>query len=184
MCFDGQLNGEQISKYYEYLNENTQSRFKSGYSLFNVGLMHERGMGQIKQDYKIAINYYEQAIKDDVHDAYCNLGNIYIMGSGMHQGIPRDVDKGVDLLTIGANEGSREAAFTLGSLFGKGELIKQDLKKSFYFLTLAAFAKHEQAHRVLHIFQNTHHGNFTQEFEAAEVQYWKIQNLQRLYKCL
>jgi TPR repeat protein len=87
-------------------------------------------------------------------------------------------------LTIGSNEGSRQSAYTLGSLYGKGEIITQDLSKSYYFLTLAALAHHDQAKRVLHIFHNTHKGNYTEEFDAAERQYWKIENMRRLYKCI
>jgi len=37
---------------------------------------------------------------------------------------------------------------------------------------------------VLHIFHNTHKGNYTEEFDAAERQYWKIENMRRLYKCI
>ena len=93
MCFDGHLNAEQINKLFTWVNSN--SSLGNGYAHFNVGLMHERGMGEIKQDYKTAIEYYEKAIKEEVHDAYCNLGNIYALGLGEEQGIPRDIFKGI-----------------------------------------------------------------------------------------
>ena len=182
MCWDGKLTTEQIELFYAFQNAN--SSLGNGYAIFNVGLMHEKGMGMIKQDYKIAVQYYEKAIKEEVHDAYCNLGSIYVLGLGMEQGVPRDVDRGAELLAKGANEGSRQSAYTLGTLYGKGEFIVQDLSKSFYFLTLAALAKHDQAHRVLHIFQHTHKGNYTKEFDAAEAQFWKIENMRRMYKCI
>jgi TPR repeat protein len=182
MCWDGKLNVEQIEKFYEL--QNATSSLGNGYALFNVGLMHEKGMGLVKQDYKIAVQYYEKAIKQEVFDAYCNLGSIYVLGTGMEQGVPRNVERGVDLLAIGADEGSRQCAYILGSFYGKGEFIPQDLKKSFYFLTLAALAKHDQAQRVLYIFQATHKQNFTAEFDAAERQYWKIENARMLYKCI
>jgi TPR repeat protein len=182
MCWDGKLNAEQIEKFYE--QQNATSSLGSGYALFNVGLMHEKGMGLVKQDYKIAVQYYEKAIKAEVFDAYCNLGSIYVLGTGMEQGIPRNVERGAELLTIGADEGSRQCAYILGSFYGKGEFIPQDLKKSFYFLALASLAKHDQAHRVLHIFQATHKQKFTAEFDAAERQYWKIENARMLYKCI
>jgi hypothetical protein len=182
MCWDGKLTTEQIELFYTYQNSN--SSLGNGYALFNVGLMHEKGMGMIKQDYKVAVQYYEKAIKEEVHDAYCNLGYIYVLGMGMEQGVPRNLEKGIELLTVGANEGSRQSAYTLGSLYGKGEFIIQDLSKSYYFLTLAALANHDQAKRVLYIFQNTHKGNYVEEFDAAERQYWKIENMRRLYKCI
>lgn len=182
MCWDGKLNAEQIEKFYEL--QNATSSLGNGYALFNVGLMHEKGMGLVKQDYKIAVQYYEKAIKEEVFDAYCNLGSIYVLGTGTDQGVPRNVERGIELLAIGADEGSRQCAYILGSFYGKGEFIRQDLKKSFYFLALAALAKHDQAHRVLHIFQATHKENFTEEFDAAERQYWKIENARMLYKCI
>jgi TPR repeat protein len=106
------------------------------------------------------------------------------MGTGMEQGVARNVERGVELLTKGAEEGSRQSAYILGSFYAKGELITQDLSKSFYFLTLAAMAKHDQAYRVLHIFQHAHKGNYAQEFDAAERQYSKIKNNRFTYKCI
>jgi len=182
MCWDGKLTVEQIELFYAFQNSN--SSLGNGYALFNVGLMHEKGMGKIKQDYKTAVQYYEKAIKEEVHDAFCNLGSIYVLGTGMEQGVARNVELGAQYLTKGAEEGSRQCAYTLGSLYGKGEFIVQDLNKAFYFLTLAALAKHDQAHRVLHIFQYAHKGNYSKEFDAAEVQYWKIEGTRRLYRCI
>ena len=182
MCWDGKLTPEQLELFYEF--QKTNSSLGNGYAIFNMGLMHEKGLGNIKQDYKTAVQYYEKAIKEEVHDAYCSLGSIYVIGTGMEQGVARNVERGVELLTKGAEEGSRHCAYTLGSLFGKGEFIAQDLSKTFYFLTLAAMAKHDQAHRVLHIFQHAHKGNYVQEFDAAEELYLKIKNMHRTYKCI
>jgi TPR repeat protein len=182
MTFDGQLNPEQIEVFYEL--QNSHSSYGNGYALYNVGLMHERGLGKVKQDIKIAVEYYLKAIKEEVKDAYCNLGNIYALGLGMEHGIKRDVDLGVKYLTIGAEEGSRQCAYTLGSLYGKGEFIQQDLNKSFYFLSLAALQGHDQAKRVLHIFVHSHKENYEAEMTAAEIQNGKIENMRLLYKCL
>ena len=87
MCWDGKLTTEQIELFYAFQNSN--SSLGNGYAIFNVGLMHEKGMGLIKQDYKIAVQYYEKAIKEEVHDAYCNLGSIYVLGLGMASGYCR-----------------------------------------------------------------------------------------------
>ena len=134
MTFDGNLNSEQMEKFYELQNGHTS--LGNGYALFNVGLMHERGLGKVPQSYKIAVEYYQKAIEVEVKDAFCNLGNIYALGLGMEQGVPRNVDLGIKYLTIGAEEGSRQCAYTLGSLYGKGEFVPLDLKKAFYFLSL------------------------------------------------
>lgn len=182
MVFDGNLPPELMEKFYEFQNGHTSAG--NGYALFNVGLMHERGLGSLPKSYKIAIEYYEKAIKEEVKDAYCNLGNILALGLGMEQGIKRNVELGVEYLAIGASEGSRQCAFTLGSLYGKGEFIPLDLKKAFYFLSLAAFQGHDQAKRVLHIFVHTHKEDYEAEMDKAQFQFGKIENMRQLYKCL
>ena len=182
MTFDGHLESEQMEKFYELQNGHTS--LGNGYALLNVGLMHERGLGKVPQSYKTAVEYYLRAVKEEVKDAFCNLGNIYALGLGMEQGVHRDVELGIKYLTIGAEEGSRQCAYTLGSLYGKGEFIPLDLKKSFYFLSLAALQGHDQAKRVLHIFVHSHKENYDAQMEAAELQLGKIQNLRLLYKCV
>lgn len=182
MCWDGKLTAEQIELFYEF--QSSSSSLGNGYAIFNMGIIHEKGLGKIKQDYKTAVQYFEKAIKEDVHDACCNLGSIYLMGTGMEQGVARNVERGVELLTKGAEEGSRQSAYILGSFYAKGEFVARDLSKAFYFLTLAAMAKHDQAYRVLHIFQHAYKGNYVQEFDAAERQYSKIQNMRFTYKCI
>jgi TPR repeat protein len=102
----------------------------------------------------------------------------------MEQGIKRNVEAGVEYLRIGAEEGSRQCAYTLGSLYGKGEFIPLDLKKAFYYLSLAAFQGHDQAKRILHIFVHTHKENYDAQMDAAELQYGRIVNMRQLYKCL
>ena len=182
MVFDGNLPPELMEKFYEFQNGHTSAG--NGYALFNVGLMHERGLGKLPVCFKTAVEYYQKAIKEEVKDAYCNLGNILALGLGIEQGIKRDVDLGVEYLAIGAAEGSRQCAYTLGSLYGKGEFIPLDLKKSFYFLSLAAFQGHDQAKRVLHIFVHTHKENYDAQMDAAQLQYGRIVNMRQLYKCL
>jgi hypothetical protein len=146
--------------------------------------MYELGMGEIARNVKTAVQYYEKAIKDEVLDAYCNLGNIYVFGTGLDQGVPKDIPRGVELLTVGANAGSRVAAYNLGTLYEKGTAIAQDYDKAFYFLTLATLQKHEHAHRCLIIFEKAIRGDFTKVYDAAEQQYWKIQNMRKLYRSL
>jgi len=103
----------------------------------------------------------------------------------MEQGVPRDIFKGLELLTKGAEFGSRQSAYTIGSLYGKGELIPKDNPKSVYFLTLAALLGHIQAKRVLAIFAHAHQGeNFDREFDAANNTFGKIENMRKLYKCI
>jgi TPR repeat protein len=182
MCFEGNLNAEQLEKFYAL--QNSASALGNGYALFNVGLMHERGVGKLPQDFKVAVEYYLKAVKEEVTDAYCNLGNIYALGLGMEQGIPPNVELGIQYLEKGAEEGSRQCAFTLGSLYGQGELIPQDLRMSFYYLSLAALQGHMQSKRVLMIFANTHKEDYSQELSAAQATFGKIENLRKLYKSI
>ena len=182
MCWDGKLTADQIELFYDY--QSSSSSLGNGYAIFNMGIIHEKGLGKIKQDYKTAVQYYEKAIKEEVHDACCSLGAIYLMGTGMEQGLARNVELGKELLTMGAEEGSRQSAYILGTFYSKGDFIDQDLYKAFYFLTLAAMAKHDQALRVLHIFQHAYKGNYVEEFDAAEERYRVIQNMHRTYKCI
>jgi TPR repeat protein len=182
MVFDGNLPAELMEKFYEFQNGHTSAG--NGYALFNVGLMHERGLGKLPVCFKTAVEYYQKAIKEEVKDAYCNLGNILALGLGMEQGIKRNVEAGVEYLRIGAEEGSRQCAYTLGSLYGKGEFIPLDLKKAFYYLSLAALQGHDQAKRILHIFVHIHKENYDAQMDAAELQYGRIVNMRQLYKCL
>jgi TPR repeat protein len=183
MTFNGQLNPEQIQQVYDL--QNSELTKDNGCSLYNVGLIYERGLGNVKQDYKVAIEYYEKAIEEDVYDAYCNIGNIYALGLGEEQGVPKDMVKGLELLSKGAEFGSREAAFTVGSLYGMGEFIPKNHSKSVYFLSLAAKLGHDQAKRVLILFGRAHPGkNFDKEIDAATAMYGKIKNMGHLNKLL
>ena len=112
------------------------------------------------------------------------MGNIYITGVGAAQGIPKDIMKGIDLLAKGADLGSRQAAYTLGSYYGKGEIIPLDNNKAFYYLTLASLAQHDQAKRILVIMQHAVKEDYSKELQEAQVTYQKIQNLRQLYKLL
>ena len=81
MVFDGNLPPELMEKFYEFQNGHTSAG--NGYALFNVGLMHERGLGKLPVCFKTAVEYYQKAIKEEVKDAYCNLGNILALGLGI-----------------------------------------------------------------------------------------------------
>ena len=182
MCFDGHMDPEQIEKLFKWLNYETE--IGNGYSYFNIGLLYEKGLGNVEHNLKVAIEYYQKAVLADVIDAYCNLGNIYVGVSGDHPELVIDIPKGISLLAKGAELGSRQAAYTLGCLYEKGELVKQDHSKAFYNLTLATLAKHDQAHRCLIIMQHAVKKDFTKEFDAAERAYWRLEGERRMYRQL
>ena len=182
MCFDGLLKTDQAEKLMSWLNRETARG--NGYADYNLGLIHEQGTVGGKPDYKKAVEFYSKAIKEEVHDAFCNLGNIYITGVGAEQGIPKDIIKGLELLENGAHHGSRQAAYTVGSHYGKGEIVPINHRKAFLYLTLASLEKHDQAKRVLLIMQHAVKEDFSRELEQAQHLHAKIQNMRQLYKLL
>jgi hypothetical protein len=182
MCFDGHVDIEQAQKLFDWLNRETS--LGNGYSFFNIGLMYERGLGQIEKNLQIAVINYEKAIKHEVIDAYCNLGNIYTGVMGLDPQVEVNIAKGIDLLDKGAMLGSRQAAYTLGCIYEKGEIIEQDHYKAFFYLTLATLAKHDQAHRCLILMQHAVKANFKEKYDEAEKAYWKIEGLRQLYRLL
>jgi TPR repeat protein len=182
MCSDGQLKTDQVESLMAWLNR--ESGRGNGYADYNVGLIHERGSIGSGPDYKKAVEYYLKAIEEDVTDALCNLGNIYITGMGAKQGIPQDAEKGIALLAKGAELGSRQAAYTLGSYYGKGEIVPVNYSKAFFYLTLASLAQHDQAKRILLIMQHSVKDDFSKELEQAQHAHAKIVNMRQLYKLL
>lgn len=182
MCFDGLLTTDQAESLMNWLNRETARG--NGYADYNLGLIHEQGTVGSKPDYKKSVEFYTKAIKEEVHDAFCNLGNIFITGSGSAQGVPQDINKGLELLEKGAELGSRQAAYTAGSYYGKGEIVPVNHRKAFLYLTLASLEKHDQAKRVLLIMQHAVKEDFSKELEQAQHMYAKIQNMRQLYKLL
>jgi uncharacterized protein len=182
MCSDGLLKTDQVESLMGWLNR--ESGRGNGYADYNVGLIHERGSIGNGPDYKKAVEYYLKAIEEDVTDALCNLGNIYITGMGAKQGIPQDAEKGIALLAKGAELGSRQAAYTIGSYYGKGEIVPVNYSKAFFYLTLASLAQHDQAKRILLIMQHSVKDDFSKELEQAQHVYAKIENMRQLYKLL
>jgi TPR repeat protein len=182
MCSDGLLKADQVESLMTWLNR--ESGRGNGYADYNVGLIHEQGVIGGKPDYKKAVEFYAKAIQEEVHDAFCNLGNIYLTGVGASQGVLKDIDKGAELLAKGAELGSRQAAYTLGSHYGKGEIIPADYRKAFFYLTLASLAFHDQAKRILLIMQHSVKEDFSEELERAQHLHAKIQNMRQLYKLL
>lgn len=182
MCSEGLLNTDQADSLMSWLSR--ESGRGNGYADYNVGLIHERGSIGGRPDFKKAVEYYTKAIEEDVHDAFCNLGNIYVSGIGVDQGIPQNIDKGIEFLAKGAELGSRQAAYTLGSYYGKGEIVPLSYGKAFFYLTLASLAKHDQAKRILLIMQHSVKEDFSKELEQAQHLYAKIQNMRQLYKLL
>ena len=174
MVVEGLLSPEQLEKLFAHHNSMEVQR--AGKSSFNVGLMYEHGVGALKPDLSIAAQYYEKAVQDGVADAYANLGQILITGSGESWGVKKDIKRGVELLETGVELGSRHCAYTLGCLFVDGKEIPANPRRGAYYLGVAYLAKHVHAHRVLILLQQTSKLDFSAEIGAAkkQVEEWEF----------
>jgi TPR repeat protein len=64
-----------------FTHHNSLDSQRGGLSSYNVALLYENGIGQLKPDLGVAVRYYEKAAIEHVRDAYANLAQILISGS-------------------------------------------------------------------------------------------------------
>ena len=121
MCFDGLLTADQTQELVSWLNR--ESYKGNGYADYNLGVIYERGLIDGVINYKEAAHFYERAVKEEVQDAHDSLGNIYVTGIAQEQGIPQNVNKGIELLAKGAELGSRHSC-QYEALFRKLHLLQ------------------------------------------------------------
>jgi len=162
----GLLRPEQLEKLFAYLNLDQCD--KGGVAAYNVGLLYETGQGEIKPDLAVAVKYYEKAVEENVTDAFANLGQILVTGSGEPFGVDKDINRGISLLEAGVDGGSRECAYTLGCLYKAGTDIPVNDRKAAYYLAIAYLDKHEHAHKLLILLQNTSKRDFAAEIGEAK----------------
>ncbi|CAM8640420.1 MAG: tetratricopeptide repeat protein [Burkholderiales bacterium] len=177
MTVEGLLSPEQLEKLFTYHNSLDSQR--GGISSFNVGLMYENGVGKLKPDLGIAVRYYEKAVEEQIPDAYANLAQILVTGSGEPWGVKKDIARGIELLEKGVEAGSVECAYTLGCIYVDGKGVPANQRKAAYFLAVAYLAKHEHAHRLLILLQETSKLDFSAEVGAAkkQVDEWELLKL-------
>ena len=174
MTSNGQLRPEQLEKLFAHHNSLDSQR--GGLSSYNVALLYENGIGQLKPDLGVAVQYYEKAVSEHVRDAYANLAQILISGSAETYGVSRDVTRGLELLARGVELGSRECAYNLGCLYKAGKDVAVDDRKAAYYLGIAYLARHERAHRLLILLQQTSKLDFSAEIAAAkrQIDEWEL----------
>jgi TPR repeat protein len=141
--------------------------------------MYENGVGKLKPDLGIAVRYYEKAVEEQIPDAYANLAQILVTGSGEPWGVKKDIARGIELLEKGVEAGSVECAYTLGCIYVDGKGVPANERKAAYFLAVAYLAKHEHAHRLLILLQETSKLDFSAEVGAAkkQVDEWELLKL-------
>jgi TPR repeat protein len=91
-------------------------------------------------------------------------------------GVSRDVTRGLELLARGVELGSRECAYNLGCLYKAGKDVAVDDRKAAYYLGIAYLARHEHAHRLLILLQQTSKLDFSAEIAAAkrQIDEWEL----------
>lgn len=159
-----------------FTHHNSLDSQRGGLSSYNVALLYENGIGQLKPDLGVAVRYYEKAAIEHVRDAYANLAQILISGSAETYGVSRDVTRGLELLARGVELGSRECAYNLGCLYKAGKDVAVDDRKAAYYLGIAYLARHEHAHRLLILLQQTSKLDFSAEIAAAkrQINEWEL----------
>ncbi len=81
---------------------------------------------------------FEDEIKDNNASAACDLGSLYYTGRIGKQ----DFKKAVELYTIAANGGDRQATENLGYCYYYGREVEIDYEKAFHYFALGAFDGH------------------------------------------
>lgn len=81
-----------------------------------------------------AVTWYERACESGSQYAQYSLGKMYLLGNG----VPKDIEKAVQLLTSSANQGNQYAQYVLGKLCLQGKEVEKDPEVAEDWLTLSA----------------------------------------------
>lgn len=90
-----------------------------------LGNLYRDGLG-VKQDYKIALEWYTEASKLENDYAQVNIGYFYQYGLG----VSKDLNEAVKLYKSAAEKGNTYARYLLGLCYCHGQGVEKDLKKS------------------------------------------------------
>ena len=91
---------------------------------------------------KAAIPYLEKAMEYGHADAYRLMGEAYQMGNG----VPKNIQKAVELFTIAAEKDSYIAQSELASLFSNAQYLKPDLSKALAYAKQSACSDYYLGH--------------------------------------
>ncbi len=81
-----------------------------------------------------AVSWYERACEFGNQYAQYRLGKICLLGDG----VPKDIERAVRLLSDSANQGNQYAQYVLGKLYLQGKEEVQDQRAAEYWLTQSA----------------------------------------------
>ena len=81
-----------------------------------------------------AASWYERASESGNQYAQYRLGKMCLLGDG----VPKDIERAVQLLSDSANQGNQYAQYVLGKLYLQGKEVGQDQNAAEYWLTRSA----------------------------------------------
>ncbi len=113
-------------------------------AMFNIGLLYMKGQG-VKQDYKLAKEWFKRAAFYGSADAAYNLGVLYM---GRKLGYPSKKDA-LYWWTQAAEQGHTDSQYNLGVLLAFGHATKADPKAALSWWYKAAVKGHKQAAQAL-----------------------------------
>ncbi len=102
----------------------------------DLAAIYTAGHGGVKQDYKRAAFWFEQAAKGGVANARYNLGVLYHQGIG----VPRDLERALDWYKSAADLNHPEAQYNLGIAYIEGIGLEYDPEKAAWYFENAADA--------------------------------------------
>ncbi len=97
-------------------------------ALYNLGIMHEKGIG-VTQDNCMAAAMYRKAAEKGLVQAQFRLGSLYYHG----EGVPRDLQQAAEWYSKAADQGYPPAQAVLGNLYLAGEGVPKDIAKAMHW---------------------------------------------------
>jgi len=93
------------------------------------------------QNFDKAIEWYLRGMEQDVLSCIEVLGDCYFYGFGVEV----DFDLAYDFYKTAAAKGSCDAAFSLGSMYIRGEVVKKDIREALKWMLIAERKGHKKA---------------------------------------
>lgn len=140
------LQGQAVEKNAQKALENLMLSDELGkhYACRPIGDLYFQGaFDNGKKNPDKAIEWYLRGMQHDVLSCIEVLGDCYYHGFGVDE----DADLAYDFYTTAAEKGSGDAAYVLGSMFIRGEVIKKDLKEALKWMLVAESRGHKEAPR-------------------------------------
>ena len=126
-----------------------------------LGIMYQNGQG-VRQNFRIAGEWYEAAAQKGFARAQYNLGVLYYEG----QGVTRNYKTALKWYKLAAEQGDDFAQFNLGNMLKNGDGVPQNYEAAFKWLTRSAEQGTDRAQYVLGVMYAT--GQFvTRNYKTA-----------------